>query len=362
MRLIEAKTNINTLLVEERYSEKSSSRRIEVKASDSAVDKLATAVGGLMSPFANGQRKISSFNNPSLPRIPLNNIPTNLQSSKKTIEVSSQEIYLDNQINSDVLEKADEVEITSDVLLEFAQNYFKEDIDGSIIPLDALRSIRYGSLENTNKAKLRGLVILYITAYEAFREKCPSKEEIYGLVKKEKMYDSNFRDDFNKKFSREFLTVVESDRWALDFNGRKQLNKLINQIYNPVETESHKRKSRTGRPKGSVSSVSSEKIDQWLEKELDSTLINLNKLKTAKSWGLFGYYLLLKVLSVDDVILSGDVYIYLMKKFKSINVKKNQFQDAVNKTKSLFIRSVGGGYSLSPEGVVEAKKIMGISE
>ena len=57
VKIDSSKKVFNTLNIEESYSENTASRKINVEATDNAIDKIAVAVANLTSPFGNTQRK-----------------------------------------------------------------------------------------------------------------------------------------------------------------------------------------------------------------------------------------------------------------------------------------------------------------
>lgn len=360
VKKVEKYGNMNSLLVEEKYSEKSGSRRIELQATDIAIDKIASVLGTFTSPLGTGiQRKPGFSPNTALPipRLPNTNLPAS-NAAKRTVDASSVNSNQQDTEDHEQLDLPLNVDLSPEVVLHLAENFFTKDTDGSIIPFDNLRKTNFGSLEHTSRSKCRSLVLLYILIYESYNKTSPSKEEIYDLIRKEKLYNSNFRDDFTKKISKEYLTSLESDRWTLHFKGRQHLETLVGQIYNPVEISASKRKVKAGRPKGSVNKESNKKIEEWMSKDVDLKSFGTNKLKSATDWALFGYNLLLTSLKVDKTASSGNVYTYLLKSFKTISVRKNVFQDAVSKSKEYFERSAGGEYFLTAEGVAKANNIV----
>jgi hypothetical protein len=342
---------VNSLFIEETFSETTASRTIKAEVSDSAVVYLADTIAGFNSQSENLQKRFKSSS--GLPLIPSLNrlIPL---SANKIIETTIQEEENEDISKQDTLSVDS---LTDEIKIDIAKKFFKEDADKSIIPLEIIRKARFGSKENTEKSKSFALSLLFICAYEFHKNTSPTKSEIYRLIREEKFHPGNFRRDFTGRISKEFLKSKDSNSWTLDFNGEREVLNLINQINNPTEIQSINRKTKVSRIKRKSSSNSSSKLKKWLDIDINDLKINTNILKNASDWSLLIYYLLINHLDVEKTSSSGEAYDYAFEKFKVISIKRIAFQDHISRSKKMFSRSVGGEYRLIDDGIKKGQEI-----
>ena len=129
---------INSLYIEENFSETTASRTIKAEVSDSAVVYLADTIAGFNSQSENLQKRFKSSS--GLPLIPSLNKLTPL-SSNKIIETTIQEERESKGISEQGTISVDS--LTDEVKIDIAKRFFKEDADKSIITLEIIRKLRY---------------------------------------------------------------------------------------------------------------------------------------------------------------------------------------------------------------------------
>jgi hypothetical protein len=348
------KAEINTFELLEDYSETSSSRKIRVTATDIAVDKFAGTFFSLIQPNSQPKRPQNLFQ-PSIHR----NLENVLQSPKqeKTIDTESPI----NQPEIEGVNLPSVTEIDENTQSQIAQSLFKNnDQDESLVVLDRLRDGKYGDSTGSKRWKARNLVLFFITAFEFYHQKLPNKKQIYEIVREEKLFDSNFRDDFTKYIAKQYLSLKGQDAYELHYSGRQQLLKAISAMMNPIEETSNTRKKgrNPGRSRGSSSKKDSEIVTSWIEKELNIDGFDTRLLVKAKNWALFTLHVLKSKLKVAESVKPGLAHLFAEKKFSSMTVSKKAFVNILASEKLMFSSNNSGEYFLTPEGEKAAENLL----
>jgi hypothetical protein len=344
-----SKQQMNTLVLEENYSEQTSSRRVELSVTDNAVDKIPGILAGFGQPINSGRRNLVPTNFQSN-RVVGNALSIPLKEKIVDVESLSGEIPVEDSVDTINVVPTD---LNEDETAEIVNHFFKKNADGSIVALDSLRAGKYGDTSGTNRWKARNLVLFFIVAYEHFTGNSPSKDSIYGAIREEKLFDSNFRDDFTKSIIKKYLSILGSNLFTLHFDGRKQLAKAVQQIFNPTEdvNGTRKRKRPAGRPKGSSTKKDLDLINPLLLIDTGVNEFDTRLLKTAREWAIFSVFIVKTKLKSNLVTKPSILFSYVSKKFENISVSKRAFTDSFSANGDFLKKSTSdGGYYLTSEG------------
>lgn len=334
-----SKSEMNSYTLERKATRYSSSERIEIKASDSAVGALMGKVPfGSNTPLQPLNLKETPLTPPALP-----------SEREKTISLEAE---AQSGGESDYQGKS----------LPFltADSLFNKHSDSDIVPSKTLRD--YIQKLASKKEKQQTLITMLVWAYGRIYGENISHEKLVDAMRQENLYDTNTR-KYLPEVARSYFKTVD-DRYEINlYDGEKRVSEIIQAIQSPDITDTAagtKKTGKRGRPPGSLNAKEVEAVKPWLNKLPENfKKFDARQLTSAADWGAFGLYVLTKVLEVDEAIGVGLVYIYLIKQFPVMTISREAFVKRIGDSRSKrFRKNAGGNYFLTPEAEAQVKKMI----
>ena len=330
---------MNTYTLEEKSTKSSSYRRIEVKASDSAVGTLTTGL-----PFGSSAPPKTFNARETLPE----NLPPALPSgSDKTITIDAA-----NQESSEEDGKVTH-SLESDRL-------FTRNSDYGIVSSKTLRD--YILKLSSKKERQQVFAVIYVWAYRELLSESISHGNLVAVMKYEDLHDNHIRTYLSEVAKNYFRT--DGDYYELNnYDGVQRVKGILSAIQNPVQpsgvTEVKKSSKRRGRPAGQSNKEEFKKVEPWVAMSIESLEnFDVRRLKSASDWGAFGLYILTKILKVEEAVEAGLVYTYLTKKFTTMPISRKSLLNRMGDTEGKFGKSASGAYFLTTKAEAEMKALI----
>lgn len=336
-------SSTNSYTLEEKTTKSSTYRRIELVASNSAVETFAS-------------------------RLPLGNFNPLRTFDGEFKTLDTRRLLAEPQTTGDPIPEGDESEqrIVNTQDSRFSPNIsieigtlFSDHSQFEIIPSKSLRSYILNQL--TKKDKQQKFAMLYVWGFNQRTGRNITRNELIAILKHESLHDGNTNRHLNALINDYF--VVNGNNYRInDYDGKEKIDEILDEIKNPKpkakdkETNSSK---RVGRPAGSPNKKELEIIGSWLEMNIDlPTSFDVRRLGGATDWTLFAIYVLTKLLKVDETVNPGTAYAFISKKYPILSVKRKNFINTLSRDKSNVQRSVSGGYSLTERGEAKIKQLI----
>lgn len=327
---------MNNFSLEEEQSENNYSRKLNLSFTDTAIDKVASVLGGHV---------------PLTPvKVPKRNSFTEQQPVLPPFQVLEEEI----DHNQDKYSQEQTSNNTAQIISEAnsPQSYFDKDAQGFLVS----KTPDYKG--KNKKLQQQRFSLLYVWAYNLIFHEAVPKEHLNQAAKVNGIYDKNYANYLNDTANRSF---VKSDgTFKLNPGGQTEVNKIILEMQDSelkgVEYWSATRKNSSKASRKTKDD--SQKIDQWIEIQSRLDNFNVKNLSTAVDYALFALYDITKELKTEEAVKPGLAYEYLVKKYKTVSVNQSNFTKALANTKDYskyFSRTSEGLYYLTPdaERVVE---------
>ncbi|MBP8001975.1 MAG: hypothetical protein KA314_03950 [Chloroflexi bacterium] len=330
---------MNTYTLEEKATKSSSYRRIEVHASDGAVDAFTARL-----PFgANVPLRPLNIQEPSFKDAGLallsgyEETPTIEQNNKTVIDVGEQE--------------ADSFSLK-------VENLFSEHSEHKILPSKTLRE--YIRKLPTKKERQQIFAIMFVWAFNQQFNESISHEKLIAVMKYEDLFDSNTYKHI-PEVAKNYFTTFDNNYRVNNYDGARRVEEIIKNIQNPEPSQvaDSKKSSKGGKPVGKPNKLETETITPWLDMPLDVLQsFDVRKLESATEWGIFGLYILTKILRVQQTVKAGTLYAFLSRKYPTIGAKRKTLVDALRTNGTKVLLSADGAYSLTETGEREVKKLI----
>ncbi len=339
----------NTLTIDTTQDGNSFSQKIAVKATDASVGHMSGIAMQLINVNKGTgtiQRQINA---------PIGN-RSGLPANTVEAQVKNSNDNQVRQIHEDIeAQNQERVQIDDTVLMDAVEEFFRLDETNNLVLLDAFRKRDFGDGKKTKSGKATNIVLFYIFACEHFRITAPTREQIFNMLEKEKLLNSNSRFFFDKTIVSEYLSK-EQNGYKLHYAGKEKLLLILSEIYNPTPHSSIKRvnKSKSSRKNTSTAKINPT-IQSWIEKTIDIDKLGTSAIKSVSDWALFVVYLLTKHLNLVETIKPGDAYVYITTLKTATSLDRKQFRDSISRNKKLFDKNAKGEYFLTQAGIEKAK-------
>ncbi|RUS94237.1 hypothetical protein DSM107003_37680 [Trichormus variabilis SAG 1403-4b] len=329
--------SMNTFSLDEEQSDSHYSRKVKFSFTDASIDKVASVMGGHvpLTQIVNSQRPVIREQQQLLPSFQKPLEETHHSQNEELIE---QSINHSSQKNSDA----------NDPL-----NYFEKDGQGILI------SINPDYKGKNKKSQQQRFSLLYVWAYNLIhQEPVPNKEHLNQAARTNGVHDKNYSTHLNDVASRFF---IKSDgTYKLNPGGQLELKNILSEMQNLEITgfeywsQTRKNSSRGSR----ITKEETQKIEEWIQMQSRCETFDVRKLETAVNFALFALFDLIKELKVQEAVKPGLAYEYLIKKYQTVSVKKDNFTKALTNGKEYskyFNRTHEGLYCLTvdAESLVE---------
>lgn len=323
-------TPMNNFSLEEEQSDNNYSRKLNLSFTDTAIDKVASVLGGYvpLTPVKVGKRT-------SVPEQQL--ILPPFQVMEEEIEHNKDE---DNQ------EQTIGTTVQTFPEANSPLSYFEKDAQGFLVS----KTPDYKG--KNKKLQQQRFSLFYVWAYNLLFHEAVLKEHLNQAAKVNGIYDKNYANYLNDLANRFF---VKSDgTFKLNPGGQAEVNKIIREMqdsdlkgieyWNSTRKHSNKSSRKT--------KEDAQKIDQWIQMQSKFDSFDIRTLDTAAKYALLALYDITKELKVENAVKQTLAYDYLIKKYKTVSVSKDSFSKALANTKDYgkyFNRTSEGLYYLTPD-------------
>ena len=329
---------MNTYTLERKATRHSSSERIEIQASDTAINTFMGKLPiGLNTPLQPLHAK-------EIPSAPLPALPGE---QERTISLESEA-----QVEGERKEKAPHP-LTAD-------NLFNKQSDDEITPSKTLRD--YIQNLPSKKERQQVFMMLLVWAHRQIFNKGISREKLLGAVRHENLHNQGVY-TYLSELAKNYFKTVDDYYEVNPYDGEERVKEIVQAIQNPpvagTATE-QKKAGKRGRPSGSLNTKEVEAVEPWLGKLPENfKQFDARQLSSAADWGAFGLYVLTKVLKVDQAVHAGLVYVYLVKEFPVMTAGRDAFVKRMGDSKTKrFRKNAGGAYFLTPEAEAQIKGLV----
>lgn len=332
----------NSYTLEEKTTETSTYRRIELVASDNAVDAFASRLPlGNIAPLRTVEGEFRATQDSRLLTEP---------QSDNYLDV------VDDEVNRDS-DASEQTQVSDNSSIEIGA-LFSDHSQFEIIPSKTLRDYIQG--QSTKKARQQKFAILYVWGFNERTGRNITRSELIAIMQHEDLHDGNTWKHLGSVINDYF--VVNGNNYRInDYDGRAEIDMILDEIRNPKPKDQGQevKSNKIGRPSGSSNKKELETINPWLEMSINlPASFDVRRLGSATDWTLFAIYVLTKLLKVEDTVEPGVAYAYISKKYPTLSVKRKTFRDSLSRDKSNVLRSVSGGYSLTQIGEEKIKKLI----
>ena len=318
---------MNTLSLEEKQTNNSYSKKLNVSLTDHAVKQLSGVLN----------EQISD----SLPKLSIQ-LPKQQKSSLTASE--NENLEEDNQQENGEIIETNVKEISKH---ESGSNYFEKDGNGILIQ-------KHSDYKGkSKKAQLERFLLLYIWAYNILcQEPVPDQKHLREATKKNNIQDSNYT-TYLKDISQRYL-ITSDGTFKLNPSGEEEVKKILLEMEDKeIEGDKYwKPKSKNSSKSSYITNEERKKINQWIEMPSQFSDFDVRKLSPNIHYAVFALYDITKELKVEDAVKPGIAYEYLTKRYKNIPINKKQFSDifARKNSNQYFQRTSEGAYYLTQEG------------
>lgn len=322
---------MNTFALEEEQSDSNYSRKLNLSFSDTAIDKVASVLGGYvpLTPSTSPKRVLQPQQQPALPLSQKSGENGQQNQSEmlheETVETTAQNISDDNS----------------------PSNYFEKDEQGFLI------STTHDYKGKNKKLQQQRFSLLYVWAYNSlYGEAVPSKEHLNQAARKNGVYDNNYTKHLNDVAIRFF---IKSDgTFKLNPSGRAEMNKILAEMQDSdLSGFEYWNSTRKNASRGSrITKDNTQKIDQWVQMPSRFDDFDVRILDTAVKCALLALFDITKELKTQDAVKPGLAYDYLIKRYKTVSVSRDNFRKALTNTKDYskhFNHTSEGLYYLTPD-------------
>jgi hypothetical protein len=333
---------MNTYTLEEKTTKSTSYRRVEIRASDSALGVWKPGMGidsGVpLQPFI-GQDRPSGDSLPALTNLSVNSAVVNPGPERREENRDSDSDAFDPEV------------------------LFAKNSDNGISPGKSLRD--YLSRLPSKKERQEVFITLFVWAYKKVCSEACSSENIISAMKNDHLYDGH-SSQYLSETIKNYFVVTSGKHEINNYDGVKKVNEILDSMKGNKVTSNIidvKKNNRKNRPPGKIGKDETAIVNPWTKLIVENlNEFDARKLKNASDWAVFGLYVLTKILKVQETIDPDLVYVYLKIKFPIISVQRKNFVEKMRTMDKKFIRSVSGAYSLTEIAEKEIRElIQGIS-
>lgn len=320
---------MNTFSLEEKQSDSNYSRKLNLSFTDTAIDKVASVLGDY------------------IPLTPSTSPKRGLQPQQQ-LALPLQKLGENGQPNHSEILHEETLETTAQNISDYnsPSNYFEQDGQGFLI------STTHDYKGKNRKLQQQRFSLLYVWAYHSLlKEPVPSKEHLNQAVKTNGVYDSNYTKHLNDVASRFF---IKSDgTFKLNPSGRAEINKILTEMQDSdLSGFEYWNSTRKNASQGSrITKDDTQNIDQWVQMPSRFDNFDVRTLDTAVKCALLALFDITKELKTQDAVKPGLAYVYLIKRYKTVSVSKDNFRKALTNTKDYskyFSHTSEGLHYLTP--------------
>lgn len=324
---------MNQFSLEETQTPESYQRRVEVRATDSAIEKIAPLLGGQVS----SARIITQPLHAARPR--LQELPPTDGSSSDDSNINEE-----SASSSEASQQPQSLVQGSDGINR-ALLFFERDIEG-----ERLVPIQHDYKGKSGKEQQQRFILMYVWAYfYIFNKPVPVREDVREAAKVAGIYDHNFATYF-AEVSKKYL-ISSSAGYRTNPPGNIMVNTIINDLSNESKSGFRywENTPKAGTKRNGFNKEDEQSINEWIAAELHIGSVDVRNLRTSTNYAMFAIWAVTKGLGVVRAVKPKTAYVFLTRKYMTVSVKPKIFSDALNRSanSSLFARTADGLYYLT---------------
>ncbi len=321
-------TPMNNFSLEEEQSDNNYSRKVNLSFTDTAIDKVASVLGGYV------------------PLTPLKVAKPTSVREQQSLLPPFQALEEDNNTNEYTQEQTIDATVQNLSEANSPLNYFDQDGQGFLVS----KAPDYKG--KNKKLQQQRFSLLYVWAYNIVFGEPVLKEHINKAAQVNGIYDKNYSNYLTDLANRFF---IKSDgTFKVNPGGQTEIKKIIAEMQDSdLKGVEYWNSTRKNSSKGSrKTKEDAQQIDQWIQMQSRFDSFDVRTLDTAAKYALLALYDITKELKVQDAVKQGLAYDYLVKKYKTVSVTKDSFSKALANIKDYgkyFSRTSEGLYYLTPD-------------
>jgi len=332
-------TPMNIFSLEEEQTESNYSRKLNLSFTDTAIDKVASVLGGYVplspspkiKPVAQPQQQLA---------LPF------LQTSSNNEYLDQSEVLDNETVDTVARSTSDSIAISST-----SADYFEKDGQGFLIS-------RIHDYKGKNKKlQQQRFSTLYVWAYNSSNSKLVPNEHLTQAAQQNGIYDQNFP-TYVKEIAGRFFTKIDG-AFKLNPAGSAEVTKIQAEIQDSdlsgfeYWNSNRKKSNRVSRN----TKEDLQKVEQWIQTPSTFENFDVRKLSNTVEFAILALYDITKELKVENAVKPAIAYEYLTKRYKTVPTKKKLFSDTLShkRYENYFERTPDGLYYLTQEGEGIAK-------
>lgn len=326
---------MNEFTLEETYSNKSSSRSVRGKLSDTAIAQVAAMISSQTRQFVPQiNRKKTS---PGQFALPFD---------------TQQPEPIDTVTDTESDSRFEPSNIKADTSLS---RFFVKDGEA-----DLVAQTKDFKGKNKKEQQIR-FMLMFVGAYkELYHKPVPNQQSIFNALANSNMLDINAK-AIHFQTVKKYLTSLDQGL-VLNFEGEKEIKNIIADMQDDTKIGfTNWDKPAKARGKQSRLSAETEKtLKEWIDRALPSNFENfdIRSLKKPIHYAMLSIYLLTKEFKVAEAVQPALIYKYLKGKFATISSPEASIKRTLTKPESgsFLLKNGDGNYYLTPKGEEEVKK------
>ena len=320
---------MNNFSLEEEQSDSNYSRKLNLSFTDTAIDKVASVLGGY--------------------------VPLTLPKGSKHVAQPQQQLALPFLQASEENGQLDQSEVTDNETVETTA----KSISDSNSPLDYFEKDKEDFLISNNhdykgknkKLQQQRFSILYVWAYNSLNGEAVPNDHLTQAAQRNGVYDQN-HPTYLKETANRFFTKLDGT-FKLNPSGRVEVGKIQaemqdsdlsgSEYWNPTR----KKYNRSPR----ATKEDEQRIEQWIQMPSKFDSFDVRKLNTRFDLVILALYDITKELKVETAVKPSLAYEYLTKRYKTVSITNKNLSDTLSdkKYRKYFERTSEGLYYLTQE-------------
>ena len=331
---------MNNFSLEEEQSEKNYSRKLNLSFTDTAIDKVASVLGGHvpLSPLKN-----------------LNRASHTQQLALPILQTSSENGH--DQLNHPEVIDEKVVETTVKAVLDdnSPSDYFEKDGQGFLI------SKNHDYKGTNKKLQQQRFSVIYVWAYCSLNAEPVPNDHLIQAARINGVYDQNYT-TYLKEVANRFFTKLDG-AFRINPSGNAEVTKIQKEIQNSDLSGSEywsptrKKSNRSSR----LTKEDSQRVEQWVQSSSRFESFDVRALGSTVNYVILALYDITKELKTENAVKPALAYDYLVKRYKTVSATQKSFSDTLSRKehRKFFERTPEGLYFLTQESEQLAESWIG---
>jgi hypothetical protein len=322
---------MNNFSLEEEQSDSNYSRKLNLSFTDTAIDKVASVLGGYV------------------PLTPPKSLRQVTQPQQQLALPFLQEPEENDQLDQPEITEMDHeaVETTAKNISDYKSpsNYFEKDGQGFLI------SNCHDYKGKNKKLQQQRFSILYVWAYNSLNGEPVPSDHLTQAAQRNGVYDKHYPAYLKEVANRFFIRL--DGTFKINPNGRAEISKIQAEIQDSDLSGSEFWNSTRKKPNRSprVTKEDSQKVEQWIQISSKFDGFDVRDLSTRSDLVILALYDITKELKVETSVKPYFVYEYLTKRYKTVSITNKNVSDILSDKsyRKYFERTSEGLYYLTQE-------------